>query len=309
MPRKEDGDFSIPRPQGMLRTERPFEDYPQVTVIHQAYRQKFDDYTYPSFGTTHPTKGDHYFVADSPLEDLGGGIGAFVRTWAVIPPQRVIDSSKVWELPEAVGGSSSRPENTGWQSVTWYSNPDAGSTIFAPARDFVVGDQVLIGTKRFRAFASSWNLGNGRATVGNAFFYPPDEGRGCNIIAVADNRITVDSLFNGPVFEGQPELSIKRVSASKTRISPVAAARMIIDYFHLGVSPGIVTPGDIELQDAFDPSLEFNRNGVFDVAAFYNLANSGQYINAEVDTVERWMGLIYQRIRIQIKPGSYKRND
>ncbi|PTX92101.1 hypothetical protein DB346_24445 [Verrucomicrobia bacterium LW23] len=292
----------------MLLTEYPFEDYPEATIIRQIYLQRFDSYVRPGFTSTHPTRTDHYFCSDSPLEDAGLGVGRFTRTWAKIPPQRIEYGKKIWQLPEAVGGGSQRPERTNWQNVTWESNPTASTTRFTPAGDFLPGDQVVIGTKRFRAFASSWNIGNGLPTVGNALFYPPDEGKGCTVTAVADGMITVDALFEGPQYVGQPSLSIKRASTSKTRISPIVASRTIYDYFLLNISPGITTPDDIEKEDAFDPSLEFMRNGQFDVAGFYNLVLLGNYINAEVDTVERWMGQIYERIRIQVKPGNYKRN-
>ncbi|PTY02406.1 hypothetical protein DB346_09895 [Verrucomicrobia bacterium LW23] len=307
MPRY-DGDFTQPRPQRQPMTEYPFEDDPSTTIVRQEYLQRYDAYTRPALGTPHPTLATHYFINDTPLADQGAGIGRFTRTWACIPAQRVEYGSRVWQVPEAIGGSSRRPEKTSWQNVTWQSNPTGTSTSFTPSLDFLPGDQVVIGTKRFAMFASSWNIGNGLPTVSNSLFYPPDEGKGCTVTAVSEGVLTVDAFFSGPVYEGQPQLSIKRTTASRTRISSVYAARTVYDYFMLGVSAGTVTPADIPLEDAFDPSLEFMRNGRFDVAGFYNMVREGNYINAEVDTLNRWMGIIYERIRVQIKPGNYVRN-
>jgi hypothetical protein len=71
----------------MERPEFPFEGDTANFLLHQDYCQYIDYYLdkVPTPGTPNPKYPDLYFLHDTPIQDLGGGVGQFTRTWGLLP--------------------------------------------------------------------------------------------------------------------------------------------------------------------------------------------------------------------------------
>lgn len=82
-----DGDFINPIPVSMERPSFPFEGDTQNFILEQDYVQYIDWYLekVPTPGSTNPKYPDLYFLHDTPIQDLGGGVGKWTRTWGLLP--------------------------------------------------------------------------------------------------------------------------------------------------------------------------------------------------------------------------------
>jgi len=82
-----DGDISEPIAVSMEFPEFPFEGDTQNFILNQTLVQFVDYYleTVPTPGEPNKKYPDLYFLYDSPLSDLGGGVASFTRTWGLLP--------------------------------------------------------------------------------------------------------------------------------------------------------------------------------------------------------------------------------
>lgn len=82
-----DGDLVDAVACSMERPEFPFEGDVSNFLLHQEYYQYIDWYLekVPTPGTPNPKYPDLYFLHDTPIQDMGGGVGKFTRTWGLMP--------------------------------------------------------------------------------------------------------------------------------------------------------------------------------------------------------------------------------
>lgn len=82
---KTDGTFSTASAVGAARKSFPFDGDNTSFIVDQDFMIAFASFTPLALNTAHPTFTTAYLVKESPLEDLGGGIARWTRTYATIP--------------------------------------------------------------------------------------------------------------------------------------------------------------------------------------------------------------------------------
>jgi hypothetical protein len=73
---------------GAERFNCPIEGDTTTTQFDQDYMVNIADYAPLAEGTVHGTHASHYLIKESAVEDLGGGIGKFTRTYSMVPADR-----------------------------------------------------------------------------------------------------------------------------------------------------------------------------------------------------------------------------
>jgi hypothetical protein len=82
---KVDGDFTTATAVGAARKSFPIEGRNDSFIIEQDYMQTFADFSALALNTPHPDVPTAYLVAETPLQDLGGGIARWTRVYAQVP--------------------------------------------------------------------------------------------------------------------------------------------------------------------------------------------------------------------------------
>jgi hypothetical protein len=85
---KTDGTYTTAVISGPARKSLPFEGDASSFIVEQDFMVAFASYTPLALNTAHPTFTTAYLVRESALEDMGGGIATFTRTYATIPASR-----------------------------------------------------------------------------------------------------------------------------------------------------------------------------------------------------------------------------
>ena len=83
-----DGTFTSASAVGAARKSFPFDGDNTSFIVEQDFMVALASFTPLALDTAHPTYTDAYLVKESPLEDLGGGIVRWTRTYAQIPASR-----------------------------------------------------------------------------------------------------------------------------------------------------------------------------------------------------------------------------
>lgn len=85
---KTDGTFSSAALDGSWRKSFPIPGDNVSFIVEQDFQVEFASFTPLALNTAHATFSTAYLVSESPLEDLGGGIARWTRTYAQIPATR-----------------------------------------------------------------------------------------------------------------------------------------------------------------------------------------------------------------------------
>jgi hypothetical protein len=80
-----DGDFTIPNLVGKPRQIFPFDADTSVYNYEEDYIVLIDYYEPLQSTTRHDDFPNVYYIKDSPISDIGNGLGKFTRTWALLP--------------------------------------------------------------------------------------------------------------------------------------------------------------------------------------------------------------------------------
>jgi len=85
---KTDGTFTSASAVGATRKSFPFDGDNSSFIVEQDYMIALSSFSPLALSTAHGTYTDAYLVKESPLQDLGGGIVKWTRTYAQIPATR-----------------------------------------------------------------------------------------------------------------------------------------------------------------------------------------------------------------------------
>lgn len=83
-----DGDFTIALACGLPRFSQPFTGDKKKYILEQDFTQFVDNFVALNLNTNHPSYPTYKLVEESPLQDQGGGIVKWTRTYAAIPDAR-----------------------------------------------------------------------------------------------------------------------------------------------------------------------------------------------------------------------------
>lgn len=109
---KTDGTFTTAAIHGAEKFSCPIEGDSVTTQFEQDYMIAISNYTPMAIGSAHGTHTDHYLIRESPVSDLGGGIGKLTRLYSMIPADRneyetfAYNFIGFW-IPPSVGGIGS----------------------------------------------------------------------------------------------------------------------------------------------------------------------------------------------------------
>ena len=109
---KTDGTFTSAAIHGAARYSCPIEGDSATTQFEQDYMITFANYSPLAIGTVHGTATSHYLVRESALEDMGGGIAKFTRTYSKVPADRSEYETYAYNfigfwIPPSIGGIGS----------------------------------------------------------------------------------------------------------------------------------------------------------------------------------------------------------
>lgn len=98
-----DGTFSSASACGAARKSFPFDGDNTSFIVEQDFMIAFASFSPLALSTAHPTFTSAYLVKESPLEDLGGGIAKWTRTYAQIPATRNEWATHTYTFPGFYG--------------------------------------------------------------------------------------------------------------------------------------------------------------------------------------------------------------
>lgn len=108
-----DGDFTVASATGVSRISFPIDGDITAQIIEQDYIQLAANFAPLALSTPHPDIATAYLVGESPLEDLGGGVVRWTRTFATIPANRSDYESFTYRFP-GILGDYNPPYNQYW---------------------------------------------------------------------------------------------------------------------------------------------------------------------------------------------------
>jgi len=80
-----DGDMTVPNLVSKPRKTFPIESDSSVYVLEEDYMQFIEYYEPLQPSAVHPDLPNVYFAKDSDIRDIGNGVGAWTRTWMLLP--------------------------------------------------------------------------------------------------------------------------------------------------------------------------------------------------------------------------------
>jgi hypothetical protein len=94
-----DGTFTTATLCGAARLSFPFSGDVASYIVEQDFMVFFANFSAAALDSTHGTHTTAYLVGESALQDIGGGIARFTRTWAKIPATRTEYESFAYTFP------------------------------------------------------------------------------------------------------------------------------------------------------------------------------------------------------------------
>jgi len=294
-----DGSLSVPTPVGPKRWVRPFETDRSFYAYDQRFRQLASKYTSPVIedwpreiiylagdpDKVKPiTSQVHRLVEEGPLEEVGGGVLEWTRTFARKPTARTEWQSYNWRMP----GIETDDASVLVINAAASSQGGATTTIVTTgAHGLSVGNIVGI---TYNAVVTAGVIQ--RSQIREVLTVP-------NGTTITVAKILDQIQVSGGVQQWRNVLKgISREPRTQT-----VASRLLIEYFEMIPGSETEDPEDIPIiepetilklegsllreTDSYSPSTT-------PTAASYR-ALTGTWICAEPSTVERWKGPFYER--------------
>jgi hypothetical protein len=98
-----DGTFTTASAVGAARKSFPFDGDNASFIVEQDFMVLFSSFSPLALDTVHPSIAAAYLVKESPLQDLGGGVARWTRTYAKIPSSRSEWSTITFNFPGYFG--------------------------------------------------------------------------------------------------------------------------------------------------------------------------------------------------------------
>jgi hypothetical protein len=114
---KNDGTFTSATLDGPGRKSFPIPGDNVSFIVEQEFLAAFANFAPLALNTAHATYTDAYLVSESPLQDLGGGIAKWTRTYAQVPAARNEFETFSYQFPGLLG-SSNPPYDQYWVADT-----------------------------------------------------------------------------------------------------------------------------------------------------------------------------------------------
>jgi hypothetical protein len=284
-----DGDLTVATPTGKKRITYPFPDDPTSLYYEQDFMQLFDNYDTlaldtPEFIAFGSINAAVYLTGESPLQDMGGGVAKWTRTYSVIPNSRQEYSNLSWTRPGLSEGNL-------YPFVNIISASNSGATTAITtdaAHGMSPGDYCLI--------IYTVTLSNGTQITRQV---------GRSAISAAGSSLTVSIILD----QSTPYyLTVRRVDQSRDARSITVPCVIQYDYALPGVTAQVSAPSDFSI---FYPPMVLDSGGKETEtyapdssptrADYLAQVAAGTLIVAEPSVVRPWRGNILERATKYVK--------
>lgn len=285
-----DGDFTEASPVSVKRKTYPFEGDTDSFYFEQDFVQTFEDFERLPLDVADDEIENAYLVDETPLQELGIGIGRWTRTYSTIPNSRIEQESFAYEVPGIL------PDPIVFvhvisSGVQPFASPYTRITIGTPNFDIAVGDLVII----------NYTV----VTTSPSTVFQRSITRQVRAINSGAGTFDVDLIsdIEDPIYNVTYRFNNARGGMTRTVPSFVH-----YDYYLPGVSAGITTPADIPIIQAAsivdqngDKTDKYSTLTTPTLAAYRLAVAAGTLIVAEASVVKRWKGNIYERVTRYVK--------
>lgn len=110
---KTDGTFTTAAADGSWRKSFPIPGDNTSFILEEDVMVFFANFAPLALNTAHPTFTNAYLVSESPLEDMGGGLARYTRTYAQIPAARDEWATMTVDFP-GLKGAANPPYDQYW---------------------------------------------------------------------------------------------------------------------------------------------------------------------------------------------------
>jgi hypothetical protein len=113
---KTDGTYTSATLHGAARKSFPIEGDTTAILVEQDFQIAFSSFAALAIGTAHATVTTAYLVGEGPLQDMGGGIAQWTRTYATVPANRDEFETFNYKFPGLLSTDGNPPYNQYWTS-------------------------------------------------------------------------------------------------------------------------------------------------------------------------------------------------
>ena len=283
--------LKTPQLTGKPRPSYPIEGNSDIYITEEDYMQFIDFYKPLKPTSRDPKRSNMFFIKDSPISDVGNGVGRFTRTWSVLPGA----SDKGYTRSEYESFAFTVPA-LDTAAAAFYQFPVASTSLAGGYHTFTV----TVGAPPFNALDI---IVNKPCTIFYTVVDPINgQQRQTQIvkkaIAVTSNTLKVEQItdIGAITFTG-----VQRTDLTQPNYTKQVMSRLDFTYFIEGENCTNVnsipiiqelkiidntTGGRVEyLNEETTPSLD----------TWYDYVNAGTWIVVEPSIVRRWQGGIYER--------------
>lgn len=279
-----DGNFTVASPTSPRRKVYPFEGDTDSFYFEQDFVQTFADFERLPLDVADDEIENAYLVEETPLQELGIGIGRWTRVYSTIPNSRIEQETFAYTVP----GISPDPfvlVHPISASSTFGSYTRL--TIGAPNFDLAVGDPVII----------NYSVVNPSPSM--VFFRSITR----QVRAINSGAGTFDVDLITDVATPVYSIAYKSEKARRPLVK-VVPSYLHFDYYLPGVSAGITTPDDIPILQAAeiivtstgDRTDSYSSITTPTLTAYRAAVAAETQIVAEPSVIKRWRGNIYERV-------------
>jgi hypothetical protein len=280
-----DGDLTVATLVAKPRKIYPVDGDSTIFFIEEDYMQFIDYYEPLAPNSVHQTLPNVFYNKDTPIQDVGNGIGRFTRSWVLLPGYdstgnktsfaTIEYGSTVWTVPGMT--------NTVTGSMLW-NNVNSGVVsgenhvmVTAATHDIAVGDWVTV---HYR-----WNDPVSKEQIGGSELRKALAGTSGTTVVVqkliGTNTVTI--------------LAVHKVSVSQPPRQETVGCKIVKDYWLPGVNPP--TFEAIPIIQAFSiieaatggKSEYLSATSAPTLSEYQTAMAAGQWLCAESSVLRRWM--------------------
>lgn len=276
-----DGDFTVAEITGARRWSDPL-NRGEATTFDEDYIQALTSWRALPLDTLHPdpTPFDYaVLVGESPLQDLGGGIVKWTRTYSLIPLSYVRHEAFAYTFP-GLATDALYPVRA-ISAVTY----GTGTTLITTTVSHGISTNDLLFVNYTAQMASGDQIG--RTVLRKA-------------TSASGSSITVPIIVD-PLTIVQWN-RVQKTDLARDPITRTVNSRVQYDYFLAGWSPGVATEADIAIiQPAFVVDENGKQTNTYAATSaptkteYLADVKAGNWIVAEASTTSYWKGNIIER--------------
>jgi len=281
-----DSDVTVARVTGARRWSDPFNES-RMVMFEEDYVQSLSYWRPLPLDTRHPNPSPldlAVLVDESPLQDLGGGIVKWTRTYATIPEQRFEFESYSYTIPGLETGTLG-PQKAILSAVNGFNITTITTAV---AHGFNTGDLILI-----RWENNYWPANPIiKQTIGVA-------------VSASGSVFVVPLIVDSPISQF---LTAQNADIGRDATTEEINSMISYEFFLPGLSPGISTARDIpeilkeKIIDANGKETDiYGSVSTPSKTEYLQRVSDGEWVIAASSSLRRWKGNIFERLTRYVK--------